>query len=176
MRARSESSSRRNDQAGFFLIEAMVALLIFALGILGLVAMGGTAVASQSDAQYRTEASAIADAIAGQIALNVNRLPGPPPLTSAQNKAASLLTFAHHPAGGNCVFGGDPTANVAVATLADRAGNAIPGVQGLPGATAANQQILIGGPGTFNRVEITLCWRTANDNALRRHTLVTYVN
>ncbi len=107
----------------------------------------------------------------------MNRLPGPPPLTSAQNKAALLLTFAHHPAGGNCVFGGvDPTANVAVATLADRAGNAIPSVQGLPGATTANQQILIGGPGTFNRVEITLCWRTANDNAMRRHTLVTYIN
>ena len=114
MRARSESSSRRSGQAGFFLIEAMVALLIFALGILGLVAMGGTAVASQSDAQYRTEATAIADAIAGEIALNVARLPAPP-LTSAQVKAASLLTFAHHPAGGNCVFGGAPTANVSVA-------------------------------------------------------------
>jgi type IV pilus assembly protein PilV len=169
VRARSESSSRRNDQAGFFLIEAMVALLIFALGILGLVAMGGTAVASQSDAQYRTEASAIADAIAGEIALNVNRLPGPPPLTSAQNKAASLLAFAHQPAGGNCVFGGAPTANANVLAAANLA-------QRLPGATPANQQILIGGPGTFNRVEITLCWRTANDNAMRRHTLVTYVN
>ena len=43
------------SQGGFFLIEAMVAILIFALGILGLVAMGGTAVSSQSDAQYRTE-------------------------------------------------------------------------------------------------------------------------
>src|SRR5664279_5236135 len=110
----------------------MVALLIFALGILGLVAMGGTAVASQSDAQYRTEATAIADAIAGEIALNVARLPAPP-LTSAQAKAASLLTFAHHPAGGNCVFGGAPTANVSVAGLADMAGNAIPGTPGLPG-------------------------------------------
>jgi type IV pilus assembly protein PilV len=172
---RAESSTRRSDQAGFFLIEAMVALLIFALGILGLVAMGGTAVASQSDAQYRTEATAIADAIAGEIALNVNRLPAAP-LTAAQNKALSLLTFAHHPAGGNCVFGGAPTANVSVAALADRAGNAIPGAQGLPGATIANQQILINGAGSFNRVEITLCWRTANDNAPRRHTLVTYIN
>jgi type IV pilus assembly protein PilV len=171
-----ESSSRRRDQAGFFLIEAMVALLIFALGILGLVAMGGTAVASQSDAQYRTEASAIADAIAGEIALSVNRLPGPPPITSAQNKAASLLAFAHHPAGGNCVFGGAATLNASVAALADRAGNAIPGAQGLPGATTVNQQVRIGGAAQFNRVEITLCWRTANDNAMRRHTLVTYIN
>jgi hypothetical protein len=60
-------------QGGFFLIEAMVAILIFALGILGLVAMGGTAVSSQSDAQYRTEASTLADAIASEIALGIDR-------------------------------------------------------------------------------------------------------
>ena len=60
-------------QGGFFLIEAMVAILIFALGILGLVAMGGAAVSSQSDAQYRTEASSLADAIAGEIAIGINR-------------------------------------------------------------------------------------------------------
>ena len=169
-----ESSSRRKGQAGFFLIEAMVALLIFALGILGLVAMGGTAVASQSDAQYRTEATAIADAIAGEIALNVARQAAPP-LTSAQVKAASLLTFAHHPAGGNCVFGGAPTANASVQRRLPTRRQRV-GAQGLPGATTVNQQVLINGAGTFNRVEITLCWRTANDNAMRRHTLVTYVN
>ena len=76
------------SQGGFFLIEAMVAILIFALGILGLVAMGGTAVSSQSDAQYRTEASSLADAIAGEVALGIDR-------TSDANKAASLLNFAH---------------------------------------------------------------------------------
>src|SRR5436190_10013246 len=70
-------------QRGFFLIEAMVAILIFALGILGLVAMGGTAVSSQSDAQYRTEASSLADAIAAQIALGIVR-------TDDASKALSL--------------------------------------------------------------------------------------
>ena len=62
MRADRRGCARR--QGGFFLIEAMVAILIFALGILGLVAMGGTAVSSQSDAQYRTEAAGLADSIA----------------------------------------------------------------------------------------------------------------
>ena len=76
------------SRRGFFLIEAMVAILIFALGILGLVAMGGTAVSSQSDAQYRTEASSLADAIAGEMALGIDR-------TSEANKAASLADFAH---------------------------------------------------------------------------------
>jgi len=77
-------------QRGFFLIEAMVAILIFALGILGLVAMGGTAVSSQSDAQYRTEASSLADAIAAQIALGIVR-------TDDASKALSLANFAHQP-------------------------------------------------------------------------------
>jgi type IV pilus assembly protein PilV len=165
------------SQGGFFLIEAMVAILIFALGILGLVAMGGTAVSSQSDAQYRTEASSLADAIAGEVALGIDR-------TNDASKAASLLNFAHQatpvpstsPA--PCTFTGTAVnagAAPGVATLLSRAANLGPGL-GLPGATAANQQIFVDAPGNFNRVVITLCWRTASDGAWRRHTLVTYVN
>ena len=160
-------------QRGFFLIEAMVAILIFALGILGLVAMGGTAVSSQSDAQYRTEASSLADAIAGEIALGVDR-------TSEATKSATLAAFAHQPTPAptvpaSCAFAGAAVAAPGVAALIDRAANAS-AVPGLPGATAANQQIFIDGPGNFNRVVITLCWKTASDSAWRRHTLVTYIN
>ena len=174
---RADPMRRAPSQGGFFLIEAMVAILIFALGILGLVAMGGTAVSSQSDAQYRTEASSLADAIAGEVALGIDR-------TSDANKAASLLNFVHQanpvpstvPA--PCAFNGAPiNAGIApgVAALLGRAANLGPGV-GLPGATAANQQIFVDAPGNFNRVVITLCWKTASDSAWRRHTLVTYVN
>jgi len=160
-----------------FLIEAMVAILIFALGILGLVAMGGTAVSSQSDAQYRTEASSLADAIAGEIAVGIDR-------TSEATKAATLAGFAHQPnpapaVPAPCVFAGVPIDGVAkpgVAALLNRAANMTPGTPGLPGATVANQQIFIDAAGNFNRVLITLCWRTASDAVWRRHTLVTYVN
>jgi len=65
---------RQRHQGGFFLIEALVAILIFSLGVLGLVAMGSAAIAAQSDAQYRTEAAALADEIASKISLNVDRL------------------------------------------------------------------------------------------------------
>ena len=164
------------QQRGFFLIEAMVAILIFALGILGLVAMGGTAVSSQSDAQYRTEASSIADAIAGEIALGVNR-------TSEATKVASLAAFAHRPSPvpstmpAPCSFTGAAINGVAqpgIQALLDRASNVT--ANGMPGATAATQQIFIDAPGTFHRVVITLCWKTASDSAWRRHTLVTYIN
>ncbi|HEY2558540.1 MAG TPA: prepilin-type N-terminal cleavage/methylation domain-containing protein [Caldimonas sp.] len=172
---RHRSAPRR--QGGFFLIEAMVAILIFALGILGLVAMGGTAVSSQSDAQYRTEASSLADAIAGEVALGIDR-------TSEASKAATLAAFAHQPnpvpstVPAPCAFAGaaiNPATAPGVAALLDRAAN-LTATPGLPGATAANQQIFIDGAGNYNRVVITLCWRTASDGAWRRHTLVTYVN
>ncbi len=174
---RAEGYRSAPAQAGFFLIEAMVAILIFALGILGLVAMGSTAVSSQSDAQYRTEASSLADAIAGELALGIDR-------TSEANKALSLANFAHQPnppptdVPAPCAFnGGVVNAATApgVAALLSRAANLGPG-PGLPGAGAANQQIFVDAAGNFNRVVITLCWKTASDGAWRRHTLVTYVN
>ena len=163
-------SPRRSVEGGFFLIEAMVAILIFALGILGLVAMGGTAVASQSDAQYRTEASSLADAIAGEIAININR-------TSEASKFASLAQFSHQPTvSGYCDFAGAVAANAIVKSIVDRAANLTAGVPGMPGASPAMQQVVVAPAGTFNRVEITLCWKTASDSAPRKHTLVTYVN
>ena len=175
---RAERARLGRLQSGFFLIEAMVAILIFALGILGLVAMGGAAVSSQSDAQYRTEASSLADAIAGEIAIGINR-------STEVTKAATLAAFAHQPnpvpttVPAPCAFGGaaiNPAAAPGVAALLNRAANATPGTPGLPGATVANQQIFIDAAGKFNRVVITLCWKTESDAVWRRHTLVTYVN
>ena len=180
MRAESRPLAR-SVQRGFFLIEAMVAILIFALGILGLVAMGGTAVSAQSDAQYRTEASSLADAIAAQIALGVTRN------GDDVAKATSLAAFAHQATPvppvappWPCTFTGTAltsTTAPSVFPLLQRAAN-LTSDPGLPGATAANQQIFIDStPPNFNRVVITLCWKTAADGgAWRHHTLVTYVN
>lgn len=160
-------------QRGFLLIEAMIAILIFSLGILGMIAMGGTAIGAQSDARYRTDAQRLVDEIAGNIALDVDR-------TSPTALQASLLNYAHQTAGGNCTFSGGPSANAVVTNWVSRATTVGSGLPGLPGASAANQQILIGSvPAGTNRIEITVCWRdpgTPAGAAMRRHTLVTYVN
>lgn len=167
---RAEASAPRARQGGFFLIEALVAILIFALGVLGLVALGGTAVASQSDAQYRTEASNLADAIAGEMAMNIDR-------TSEATRFPSLAKFSHQPGvTGYCAFSGAVATDPTVKGIVDHAANLPAGTVGLPGATAVMQQIVVAPVGTFNRVEITLCWRTASDAAPRKHTLVTYIN
>ena len=101
-----------------------------------------------------------------------------PPLTSV-TKAATLAAFAHQPTPADRRR---PACSAARINRLRRRGHAADRPPTRPrafpgsGSNRSNQQILIDGAGTFNRVEITLCWRTANDNAWRRHTLVTYVN
>ena len=156
-----------NHQRGVFLLEALVAILIFSLGVLGMVAMGAAAVSAQSDAHYRTEAANLTDEIASTITLNVN-------YSSDKALAASLLPFAHQPNGGaDCQFTGGPSANAAVLAWAGRVANA---ATGLPGATGTSQQIVVATGAGFNRVTVTVCWQAPTDRAMRRHTLVTYVN
>ena len=54
-------------QHGMVLIEAMVAILIFSIGILGIVGMQANMVKNTSDAKYRAEASHIAQKRIGEL-------------------------------------------------------------------------------------------------------------
>ena len=56
-------SSRRSTQTGAFLLEAMIAILIFALGVLGIVGLQGSAMRFTNDAQYRGEAVYLANSL-----------------------------------------------------------------------------------------------------------------
>jgi type IV pilus modification protein PilV len=160
----------RRSQSGFFLIEALVAILIFSLGILGMVAIGGTAMGAQTDARYRSDAAALADEMASAIVMNVAR-------NSAAAFTASLLTFQHRPGGANCNFNGANSAEPNTVAWLARVGNQGVNLPGLPNAAVGNQQILIDTSVTgFNRVEITVCWQAPNDQAMRQHKLVTYIN
>lgn len=162
----------KKAQTGFFLIEAMVAVLILALGILGMVAMGSTAVASQSDARYRTDAASLAEEIAGVIALNVDR-------TTDASIQTTVATFQHLPTGaaanGSCAFSGAPSGVLDVTNWATKAYT--PSLGGLPGADATNQQIVVdNSTNGHNRVAITVCWHSPSDTDFRHYTLVTYIN
>jgi type IV pilus assembly protein PilV len=161
-------------QHGMFLIEALIAILIFSLGVLGMIAMAGAAVSAQSDAQFRTEANGRAEAIASEIALGVNRV-GPTASDAAANLSASLAAYRHRETGApaSCSFTGAEATNPRVLALAHAAGT--PASGGMPGADITRQQVSID-TAEHNRVTITLCWRAPTDTAWRRHTFVTYVN
>jgi type IV pilus assembly protein PilV len=53
------------SQKGAALIEALVALLIFAFGILGLFGLQGLMIRNQTDAKFRTDASFLANEVVG---------------------------------------------------------------------------------------------------------------
>lgn len=158
-----------DSQSGMMLLEALIAILVFSFGILGMVAINARAVQAATDSQSRADAARFASEIASLIALNVTR-------DTNGVSAASLQTFAHQPSGGNCAFSGAASSQAAVTqwvgsvTQAGRYG-------GLPGATAARLQIRVDTAATaFNRVTITMCWQLPQDTELRRHELVAYVN
>jgi len=56
----------RGNQGGVVLIEAMIGILIFSLGVLALVAMQAVSTSNVSNAKYRSEAAFLANEIAAQ--------------------------------------------------------------------------------------------------------------
>ena len=60
-------AKKRKHQDGMMLLEGLIAILIFSLGIIALVGMQATAVKQVSDAKYRTDASLLANQLIGMM-------------------------------------------------------------------------------------------------------------
>jgi len=174
----------RPHAQGFFLLEALLAVLIFSLGVLAMVAMGATAINAQGDAQYRNDAATFANEIATQIWLNVPRTQASAHTPSATRDAAiaAALTanFQHQPttnstaSGVPCKFSGGAATSPIVTSWVDEV---VSGPHALPGATREMQQILVDTSNAGNNmVTIIVCWRAPSDKFERKHTLITYIN
>ena len=161
----------RSKQGGVFLLEALIAILIFSLGILGMISMGSAAIAGQTDAAVRTDAASLAEQLASTIALNVDR-------TSDTTLANSLAQFSHNPVStGYCTFTSAASASPVVTDwLTVLVGlGAVPGA--LPGATNTIQSIAVDTSATgYNSVLITMCWQGPHDLGKRRFMTTVYVN
>jgi type IV pilus assembly protein PilV len=88
-------------QDGSVLLEALVAILIFSFGILGLIGILAGSVRATNDARYRAEAANLANAIIGEMwatapaDLDPQFGAGGPKLTAWQNMVAGLLPSAN---------------------------------------------------------------------------------
>jgi type IV pilus assembly protein PilV len=56
-----------HNQGGSMLLEALIAILIFSMGILAIVGMQAASVKQASDAKYRTDANILANQLIGQM-------------------------------------------------------------------------------------------------------------
>lgn len=131
----------RRRSAGFTMIEVLVALLVFSLGVLGLVAIQATATRMASDARDRAVATFLADQILARM------------LISDRTTAPS---FAHRPTGSTpCTATGADSTNPVVTGWLTEVSNQ------LPNAGSALQQIVVTGA---DEVTVRLCWQNGNDD------------
>lgn len=125
-------------QAGAFLLEALIGLLVFAFGILGLVGLQAVAIRNTNDLQFRGEAIQIANAAMGRM------------WTMDRTK---LKAFYEGDAGS----GGD--GYMALVEAAER----LPGVKGND-ALAPTVVVADGPSTTSNLVTVTIRWQLPGES------------
>lgn len=141
---RSGTVSRRAREQGFTLIEVLVSVLVFSVGVLGMVGLQATAVRLATDAQQRAEATFLADQLLARMLIA---------------DPATAASFAHHPDGTTrCAPTGPASSNAAVTEwLADVTAT-------FPRASADEQQITVSAA-PANEVTVRLCWRNTEGDA-----------
>lgn len=147
------------------LLEALIGLMIFSIGILAMIGMQAAAFSAAADAKYRADAAAYANDIISQIWMSVDR-------TSDAATLTSLNSFGYNTSGSNCAY----TGGAVDGTNTKLQGwvSAVTATTGMLGATSAMQQIVVSAADR-NRVTVTVCWRAPQDLAARKHQVITYV-
>jgi type IV pilus assembly protein PilV len=127
----------RPSQHGLVLIEALVSILIFSIGILGLIGMQANAIAFSTDAKFRADAAIMANQILAQISVS---------------DAGQLSSFAHQTGGTVCSPTGTASSNASVLDWIDEVNEAFAGA-------SPQQQIIVN---TLNgTVTVGICWQVS---------------
>jgi type IV pilus assembly protein PilV len=142
-------------QRGSMLLEGLIAILIFSMGILALVGLQAVSIKNTADAKYRSDAAFLANQILGQMwADNPSNL-----ATYAHNATTTSATQCTFSGGGSGTSYGRVTAWIGAAGT----GGTVLGT--LPGATSSMQQIVVANDGT---VTVRICWRQPNQSLPNR--------
>jgi type IV pilus assembly protein PilV len=142
-------------QDGVVLIEALLGILIFSIGILALIGMQSVAVKNTTDARYRTEAAYLAGSILSQIRLDManvvfyddSNAGTYAPRTTWRNQVEALL----------------PGVNIATAQR-------VPQIAIAPGPTYA------GDTDPSSRVTVTIRWLQPGETEVHKFEIVGFVS
>ena len=148
----------RKQQSGVMLLEALIAILIFSLGVLGLVGLQASTVNASRDARYRTDASLLANELIGQARVSDRNGPNLQTTFQSAQACAANSTVPY------CVW-----AKRVVDTLP---GALLPVVVVTPGTpTSLNGTP----PQTSSLMNITVRWQAPNDVSEHRYAVVVQV-
>ena len=159
----------RRNQQGIVLLDAVIAILIFSFGILGIVALQGSAVKLAGDAQYRTNAAMFADQVIAQMWGDWNASEATPGTTMAADFSSASNGTKY-------------SAWAATLDCANKSPNCLPGVS--TGGTAINAPtvtIVNGGAAGVNNnanslVTVTVFWKGPNDTSPHNYVSITQIS
>jgi type IV pilus assembly protein PilV len=156
-------SASKARQEGIALLEGLIAILIFSVGILALVALQAASVKHSANAKYRTTAALVANKIISRMWVR---------------PTAEWSSFNHNPTGAVCSPDSAPSTNAQVLEWLARdvrgelTSGATDAVRGLPNATADRQQVQVSAGGT---ITVTVCWQLPGEPAPHSHTTTAQV-
>ncbi len=151
--------SRASHQAGVMLIEALIAILIFSIGVLGIIGLQGSAVKASTDAKYRSEAALLANELIGRMWAG----------DRTQATLQANFSSANGPLYQQWAWIGSVAASPGT-TAAPAAGTVL---AALPGASANRPTVVIApGMGTAlpsSQVTITIFWQVPGEAAVHSY-------
>ncbi len=144
----------RKQQSGVMLLEALIAILIFSLGVLGIVGMQASTIKGSRDAKYRADAGLLANELIGE--MWVGNRDGNTLQTNFQGDGPSSATILDGPL---------------YTPWAARVAAALPGVTGNPGNAPLVEVVpgAFGPPATPSTVRVTVFWTAPNDTSVHRY-------
>lgn len=144
-----------SKQGGSVLLEALIAILIFSLGILSLVALQAFSIKSSIDAKYRADAAYFANQIISQMWLD----------------RSNIDNYAHYSNGSDCAFTGSASTNSNVTAWITEVAKM------LPGAGSSKTQINVSTPTTGTKqVQVTVCWQGPQETTAHNFIATAQIN
>lgn len=149
----SKQNPLKKVQAGSVLLEALIAILIFSMGILGIVGLQAAAVKNTTDAKYRSDAGMLANQLIGQMWVS--------------NRATLATDFV------------GPSGSAYQAWLGDVQAT-LPGASGanLPAVTVTTTVTNISATvsDTTHTVNLILRWQSPGESSPHRYTVTAQIN
>lgn len=140
----------RKTQSGIMLLEALIAILIFSIGILGIVGMQASTIKASRDGKFRADANLLANELIGEM------------WVSARDGATLQANFA--------------TGGAAYTAWATRVAAALPGITTTVNQpTVVVTPGTIGPPATASTVAVTVTWQAPNETAAHNYRVVVQI-
>jgi type IV pilus assembly protein PilV len=141
--------SLRNAQSGVMLLEALIGILIFSLGILAMVGMQAMGIKLATDSRDRAEASNLAAQLVGDMWLH----------------RTTLASYQ---------YAGTGTAPAALTTWIAQVDASLPNAAATPPVVTVGASPLGAAVGT--QTTVTLQWRNPTDTTVHQFVMTAYIN